>query len=89
MEVSPHLISLIAISKRRKQVLLELEKYTMSQPELRKITGMYKSHISRTIKELLSKNLIACRNPKDKAFRFYKITSLGKKVINEVERIIN
>jgi len=89
MKVSPSLISLVARSKRRKNILKTLTKRSMTQAELRKFTGMYKSHTSRTISELLKNKLIICLNPKDRAFKFYKTTKLGINVIKEVERIIN
>lgn len=88
MGINPSLISFVAMGKRRKDILLNLSKKSMSQPEIRKITGMYKSHTSRTLAELTKKKLIVCRNPNDKAFRFYKITSLGIKIIKEVQRIV-
>ena len=50
---------------------------------------MYKSHVSRSVSELTNKKLIVCLNPKDREFKFYKITELGKKVITEVKRITN
>jgi len=31
--------------------------------------------------------LLKCLNPDDRTFKFYKITSLGMKVLNEVQRI--
>lgn len=89
MGVTPSLISFVAISKRRREVLSILQKKSISQHELRRITNMYKSHISRTLKELSEKNLILCINPNDKAFRFYKINSLGKRVLKEVERLLS
>lgn len=87
MNITPSIVSFIGISKRRKEVLNLLKEKQISQPELMKLTGMYKAHISRTLKELRSKRLIICVNPQDKAFKFYKIASLGKKALEEVSRI--
>ena len=42
---------------------------------------MYKSHISRGIKELLEERLVECLNPKDRAYKFYKLTAKGRKLI--------
>ena len=53
-----------------------------------KLTNMYKSHTARTLKELSEKDLIKCLNPEDRAFKFYKITSLGRKVLEEVDNIL-
>ena len=88
MGAEPHLISFVASSKRRLEVLRILNRESKSQPEIMKLTGMYKAHTSRTLKELLSKKLILCRNPEDRMFKFYKITSLGKKTLGEAEKIL-
>lgn len=85
---NPNIISFIARSKRRLEILGVLFEKEKSQPEIMKTTKMYKSHTSRIIKELLEKKLIICRNPGDRIFKFYKITSQGKKISKEVERIL-
>ncbi len=86
--INPSLISFIARSKRRTEILIALKEKEITQPELRKKNNMYKSHISRSITELTTKKLIFCLNPKDREFKSYKITELGRKVINKVEQII-
>ena len=88
MNISPSLISFVARSKHRKDILERLKDKSLSQTELRKITGMYKSHLSPTLKDLSKKKLIVCLNPNDRAFKFYKVTPLGIKVIQEIQRII-
>ena len=60
----------------------------MSQSEIMKKTGMYKAHTSRVLKELFNKKLIICRNPEDRTFKFYKITSLGKSVLESAKKLI-
>jgi len=87
MEVNPKLISFTASSKRRIEILSKFKDKQLSQPEIKKETKMYKSHISRTLKELSENKLLKCLNPDDRTFKFYKITSLGMKVLNEVQRI--
>lgn len=88
MNLNPSLISFIASSKRRLEILNLLNKKLTSQPEITKSTGMYKAHASRTLKELLEKRLIICRNPENRAFKFYKITTIGKRTLKEVENIL-
>ena len=85
---NPKVISFIARSKRRLEILKLLYEKEKSQPEIMKITKMYKSHTSRIINELLDKKLIICRNPEDRVFKFYKITALGKKILKEVGWIL-
>lgn len=82
------IISFIARSKRRKEVLELLGKSKeISQREIMKLSKQYKSHNSRTIKELLNKKIIICINPQDRTFKFYKITNKGRKVLKEALRI--
>ena len=85
---NPKAISFIARSKKRLEILKLLYEKEKSQPEIMKITKMYKSHTSRIINELLDKKLIICRNPEDRVFKFYKITALGKKILKEVGWIL-
>lgn len=84
-----HLISFVARSKRRKEILnLLLKVQKMSQPEIMRTSKQYKSHNSRTLKELTDKKLISCINPADRVFRFYKITKKGKQILEEVEQLL-
>lgn len=83
----PDIISFIARSKRRLEVLKILKDGKKSQVEITKSTKMYKAHTSRTLKELSEKELIQCINPKDRMFKFYKIRKKGKDVLDDVKRI--
>lgn len=89
MNVSPSLISFVARSKKRRAILAMLCQKSMSQAEITKTTGMYKSHAARTLKELSGEKLIACLNPKDRAFKFYKALALGTKVMKEVDKVVS
>ena len=85
--IKPELISFIARGKRRLEILKLLYIKQRSQVELMKLTKMYKSHTSRTLKELLDNKLIVCTNPKDREFKFYKINLEGKKSLEEIKKI--
>lgn len=76
--------SFILRSKNRQAVLKKLSEKEHTATELVKLTRMYKSHISRTLKELKQEKLVECLNPKDREYKFYKITIKGKKIIKEV-----
>lgn len=89
MSTNPSLISFIASSKRRFEILKILNDKSISQPEIKKITGMYKAHVSRALKELSDKKLIICKNPEDNSFKFYEITNLGKDIYRETSRILS
>ena len=81
------LISFVARSDRRREVLEILSKERISQPAIMKKTEMYKGHVSRTLKELSEEKLIICENPEDRSFKFYKTSKLGKDVLKEIEEI--
>jgi len=51
-------------------------------------TGMYKSHVSRTLKELTQMKLITCSNPKDRSYKFYKITPTGKELALQANKLL-
>jgi DNA-binding MarR family transcriptional regulator len=88
--VNAKLISFVARSKRRKEVLGILNKFKeISQPEIMRISKQYKSHNARTLKELSEKKLIICINPEDRVFKFYKITNKGKEILKEANKISN
>ena len=83
------LISFVARGKRRIETLELLFKHLqLSQAEIMRALKQYKSHNSITIKELTNKGLIMCINPEDRSFKFYKITALGKRILEEVQRLI-
>lgn len=82
------LISFVARSKRRKETLTLLSKKNrLSQPEIMRELKQYKSHNSRTLKELIDNKFILCLNPEDRSFKFYKITKKGKDILKDVKRI--
>ena len=85
--VDPTIISFIARSKRRREVLKLLLEKQISQPEIMRITKMYKAHTSRTIGELCDKKLAICKNPEDRAFKFYSITRLGREILRELPKV--
>lgn len=75
-------------SSYRKDVLFKLvEKPYQTQSQLlTKTSPSYKSHMSRTIKQLLDKKLIECENPKDPNYKLYSPTKKGLKVKEEIEK---
>lgn len=85
--VEAKLIAFIARSNRRKEILELLGNGRISQSTIMKKTGMYKGHISRTLKELLDYKLIRCENPEDRSFKFYKIEKKGIKILKEIENL--
>ncbi|MDD3083789.1 MAG: winged helix-turn-helix domain-containing protein [Candidatus ainarchaeum sp.] len=74
-------------AKNRIKILEVLKDNKLISKQIEEKTGMYKSHVSRTLKELISKELVKCINPEDRNFRFYEITNKGKIIFNEILKI--
>lgn len=74
-------------SKNRKAILKSLESRTKTQAELHKITKMYRTHVRRSLNELIDKRLVVCLNPKDRIFKLYEITQKGKRILKKVDEI--
>ena len=83
-----NLLSYILRAKNRREVLLFLVKETLTPAQIMRRTKMYESHVSRTLKELLDKKLIVCKNPNERRFRFYNITKLGRNMTKEADKIL-
>ncbi len=82
-----NVLAFIMRSKNRINVLNALSKGKMISAQIEKQTNMYKSHTSRTLKELQDKKLIKCINPSDRDYKFYIITKEGKKSLFEANKI--
>ncbi len=83
------LLSYVLRAKNRRETLLLISKEKRLTPsQITKRTGMYESHTSRTIRELLDKKLLICQNPNERRFRFYSVTNLGKIISKEVDKIL-
>jgi len=84
----PSDVSFVLRAKNRLKVLDSLSGKRLISKQIEETTGMYKSHVNRTLKELQSKNLVQCINPADRSFKFYKLTSNGAKVLKEAKHIL-
>ena len=60
-----------------------------AQLVIEKETGMYKSHVSRALKELKDIKVAECTNPWDRSYKFYRLTSEGKKLLKKAEELKN
>ena len=78
------LISYVSRGKIRRKVILNLIK-PHTPTELCRIINTHRSTTSRAIIALEKKGLLKCKTPNEKMGRYYEITSLGKKVLQEIE----
>lgn len=81
------LVAKILRSKLKYQILLEINKEKVTQAQLSKRLNLYRSHINQIITDLLKNNLIVCLNPKDRDYKFYEITKLGKGILLSADKI--
>jgi len=81
-------LSYVLRAKNRMKVLNALENDRKISAQLEKETGMYKSHMNRTLKELQEKKLVICINPKDRSFKFYELSHEGKKILVQARKIL-
>jgi predicted transcriptional regulator len=80
------LISFVNRSSQRKKILSELNR-TITPSQLAKTTGMYLTHVSRTLGELCKKGLVECLTPSERVEKYYRITKLGRDVLKDMEEM--
>lgn len=83
-----NVISFVLRAKNRLKILDCLLNGQKISAQIEKQTGMYKSHVCRTLKELQERKLIRCINPKDRNFRFYELTAEGKRVVVQAKELL-
>ncbi|MEN7981826.1 MAG: ArsR family transcriptional regulator [Nanoarchaeota archaeon] len=79
-------ISYILGSKHRKNIL-KLLGNPKTPTQLKDETGLHFNSVSRTLNELVKKGFAECLNPKQKLIRFYKISTKGKSLLNDIEKL--
>ncbi len=80
------LVSFVNRSQQRRKILSALEK-PITPSQLSKSTGLYLTHVSRALKELTEKGLVECLTPKERVEKYYRITALGKNVLNKIKEM--
>jgi DNA-binding PadR family transcriptional regulator len=75
----------MARSKLRRDVLYKLNDKPQIASFLAKDMNKHRESISRVFLDLESKEIAKCSNPKSSNFRFYQITSKGKKLLDEIK----
>lgn len=73
-------LTFVLRGKNRKVIIKALSDGRKTQAELHKITKMYRTHVRRTLNELISKGLVKCLNPKDRIYKLYELTKKGKEL---------
>ncbi len=83
------IISLLARSKRRINVLKSLENENKIPSKISKDINDNSNHVSKYLKTLKDAELVECLNEDDKRYRFYSITEKGKYYLDKVEKEYN
>ena len=77
------LISFIKRSGQR-QIILKVLENPKTPKEISKATKLAPSHISRTLKEFMEKDIVKCLTPKQKTGRIYSLTEKGAKLLKKL-----
>jgi DNA-binding MarR family transcriptional regulator len=72
--------------KRRKAVLLSLEKNAKIPKQIATELKISISNVSNTLAELIEKELIFCNNPQSHIYKYYELTKKGKEILKELDR---
>ncbi len=73
-----------ARSKLRREVLYKLRDKPQVASFIAKDLGKHRESISRILLDLKDREIAECKNPESSNFRYYQITSKGKKVLNKI-----
>ena len=79
-------VSFVNSSTYRKRVLTKLNS-PKTPSTLSKETDINKTHISKTLSELESKNLVECLTKNAMKSKLYIISDYGKDILKEVEKL--
>lgn len=77
-------VAFVKRSKNRLKILRLLIDKEKSQAELHVGSGLYRTHVRRTLLELEQKSLVKCLNPKDRIGKLYQVTSKGKEILKKI-----
>ncbi len=82
--VDIYLITFIKRAKNRRTILALLSDSEKTQAELHHQSKMYRTHVRRTLLELQKKKLVKCLNPKDRIYKIYALTKLGRSILKNI-----
>ena len=84
MATDHYLRAFVLRGKNRKLILEKLQSGEKTQAQLSKETGLYRTHVRRTLIELEAKGLVKCLNPKDRIYKIYVLTNKGMTILKSV-----
>ena len=87
MEISDEMLtemSYVKISKYRTKVMKSLDDDVKIPTIIAKDSGIRTNHISKVLAELKAHELVECINPEVKKGRLYRLTDIGKEIVNKL-----
>jgi len=78
------LLSFVLRGERRRAILLCLDKPKIPK-EIAEGCKASIHNVSKSLRELMDRGLIVCKNPEDKFYRFYELTKKGNDVLRELK----
>jgi predicted transcriptional regulator len=79
-------LDFVLSSETRFRILAFLSRSSSTPTQLAKSVEKHLSHISRALRELESKDLVMCSNPRNSKPREYCLTPEGDKLLREIYR---
>jgi len=76
----------VVASSHRMKVIRSLSSHPKTPKQISIEANLSLSHVSRALKELLTKGLVSCVNPDEVKGRVYKLTEVGDRVAIVIER---
>jgi len=80
-----YLRAFVLRGKNRLMILKSLREGEKTQAQLHHETGLYRSHVNRTLSELEQRNLIKCLNPNDNRYKLYVLITKGKELLKIID----
>ena len=79
------LVSFVSRGRIRTEILKLLDK-PMTPTELSSKVKTHRPTISRSIQDLENKGLVECITPNERMGRYYRITALGKRILEKMNK---
>jgi len=76
----------VIASEYRKKIVLCLNKTPRTPKQISKDTNLYLSHVSRVLRDLKKRQMVACLTPKLKRGKVFALTDEGKEIAENIER---
>ena len=77
-------LGFVLAGKYRSHVVEVLKEGPRTPKKISQQTGLYLSHVSKTLKELVNAGLVECLTPNLRRGRIYGLTSIGTEIAEQI-----